>query len=49
VSDVLAFAELTETVDADGKPFRTPEVLVFAVDGDRRIARVDIFIQTPPG
>jgi ketosteroid isomerase-like protein len=49
VSDVLAFAELTETVDADGKPFRTPEVLVFAVDGDRRIARVDIFIQTPQG
>ena len=48
-SDVLAFAELTETVDADGKPFRTPEVLVFAVDGDRVIARVDIFIQTPPG
>jgi ketosteroid isomerase-like protein len=49
VSDVLAFAELTEAVDAGGKPFRTPEVLVFAVDGDRRIARVDIFIQTPPG
>jgi ketosteroid isomerase-like protein len=48
-SDVLAFAELTETVDADGKPFRTPEVLVFAVDGDRGIARVDIFIQTPQG
>ena len=48
-SDVLAFAELTETVDAKGKPFRTPEVLVVALDGDHRIARIDIFIQTPQG
>ena len=48
-SDVLAFAELTETVDIEGKPTRTPEVLVFALDGARRIARVDIFIQTPQG
>ncbi len=44
-SDRLAFAELIETVDAEGKPFRTPEVLVFALDDDR-IVRVDIFIQT---
>ena len=48
-SDALAFAELTETVELDGKPTRTPEVLVFALDGDGRIARVDIFIQTPQG
>jgi ketosteroid isomerase-like protein len=48
-SNAVAFAELTETVDAKGKPFRTPEVLVFALDGDHRIARVEIFIQTPQG
>jgi hypothetical protein len=36
-------------VELDGKPTRTPEVLVFALDGDGRIARVDIFIQTPQG
>ncbi len=46
-SDVLAYAELTETVERDGKPMCTPEVLVFELDGDGRIARVDIFIQTP--
>jgi hypothetical protein len=27
---------------------RTPEVLVFELDGERRISRVDIFIQTLP-
>jgi ketosteroid isomerase-like protein len=48
-SDVLVFAELTETVDLDGKPMRTPEALVFELNGDGRIARVDIFIQTPGG
>jgi hypothetical protein len=26
---------------------RTPEVLVFALDGDGRITRVEVFIQTP--
>lgn len=46
-SDGLGFAELTETVDRKGTPLCTPEVLVFTVDGDRRIARVDIFVQTP--
>ena len=46
-SDVLAYAELTETVERDGTPIGTPEVLVFELDGDGRIARVDVFIQTP--
>jgi ketosteroid isomerase-like protein len=46
-SDVLAFAELTETVRMDGKAMRTPEVLVFELNGDGRIARIGIFIQTP--
>jgi SnoaL-like protein len=47
VSEALAFAQLAETVEFDGKPMLTEEVLVFAFDDDRRIARVDIFIQTP--
>ena len=47
VSDARAYAELSETVDLDGKPMRTPEVLVFELNGDGRVARVDIFIQTP--
>jgi ketosteroid isomerase-like protein len=42
----LAFAELTETVKLDGKPVRYPEVLVFELDADGRIARVEVFIQT---
>jgi hypothetical protein len=46
VGDALAFAELSETVVL-GTPMVTSEVLVFALDGDRRITRVDIFIQTP--
>jgi ketosteroid isomerase-like protein len=49
VSDARAYAELSETVEFDGKPMRTSEVLVFEVNGDGRIARVDIFIQTPEG
>jgi hypothetical protein len=48
-SDVLAFAELTETVELGGKPMVTPEVLVFDLTGDGRIGRVEIFIQTPGG
>ena len=48
-NDTLAFAELTETVEVDGKPMVTPEVLVFELTGDGRIARVEIFIQTPAG
>jgi hypothetical protein len=30
-------------------PMVSPEVLVFQLTGDRRIARVDVFIQTPAG
>lgn len=48
-SDALAFAELNETVEVDGKPMVTPEVLVFELTGDGRIARVEVFIQTPAG
>jgi ketosteroid isomerase-like protein len=49
VGDARAYAELSETVELDGKPMRTPEVLVFELNGDGRIARVDVFIQTPQG
>lgn len=48
-SDTLAFAELSETVERDGEPMVTPEVLVFGLGGDGRIARIEIFIQTPSG
>lgn len=47
--DTLAFAELSETVERDGKPMVTPEVLVFDLAGDGRIARIEIFIQTVTG
>jgi ketosteroid isomerase-like protein len=49
VGDVRAYAELSETVELDGRPMRTPEVLVFELTGDDRIVRVDVFIQTPQG
>jgi len=45
----LAAVELTETVEVEGKPHRTPEALVFDVDGERehaRIRRIQVFIQT---
>jgi ketosteroid isomerase-like protein len=48
-SDALAYVELSETMELDGKPMRTPEVLVFELGGDGRIARVEIYIQTPAG
>jgi ketosteroid isomerase-like protein len=45
-SDTLAFAELSETVELDGTPVRTPEALVFELDGDGRIAHIEVFIQS---
>jgi ketosteroid isomerase-like protein len=48
-SAALAFAELSETVEFDGKPMVTPEVLVFELAGDGRIVRVEVYIQTPAG
>jgi hypothetical protein len=47
--DARAYAELSETVELDGKPMRTPEVLVFELNSHGHIARVDVFIQTPEG
>jgi hypothetical protein len=50
--DGLAFAELAETVEMDGHPLRTPEVLVFGLTGaepaEPRIRTIDIYIQTRP-
>jgi ketosteroid isomerase-like protein len=46
----LAVAELTETVEVDGRPHPTPEALVFDLDGtggDARIRRIQVFVQTP--
>ena len=36
-------AELSETVTMDGSPVVTPEVLLFDLDDDGRIARIEIF------
>jgi ketosteroid isomerase-like protein len=45
----VAVVELSETVDVDGKPHRTPEALVFDLvgggDGDH-IRRIQVFIQS---
>lgn len=41
----VALAQLSETVEVDGKPLETPEALVFELDGDGRIARIEIYIQ----
>ena len=45
----VSVVELTETVDAGGTPHRTPEVLVFDLDAEGRIARIAIYIQRLPG
>lgn len=42
-----AVAELSETVELDGTPVRTPEALVFELDGDDRISAIRIYIQRP--
>jgi hypothetical protein len=44
--DALAFAELSETVEVDGAPLRTPECLTFDLTDDGRIRRVEVFTQT---
>jgi hypothetical protein len=41
----VVLAELTETMEADGVPFDTAEALVFDVDEDNQIARVDVYIK----
>jgi len=43
-----AVVELSETVEVDGRPHRTPEALVFDLDDagdDARIRRIQVFIQ----
>ncbi|MDX6284875.1 MAG: hypothetical protein QOG53_360 [Frankiales bacterium] len=42
-----AFAELSETVEVDGAPTITNEVLLLTLE-DERIARIEIFIQRSP-
>lgn len=40
-----AFAELTETIEMDGRPMRTPECLVFDLAPEGRIRRIAIYIR----
>ncbi len=42
----FAVAELSETVEVEGRPHRTPEALVFDLDPAGLIIRVEVFIQT---
>jgi hypothetical protein len=42
-----AYAELAETMTHEGRLLRTEECLVFDLAPDGRIARIDVFIQTP--
>jgi hypothetical protein len=44
--DRRAFAELSETVEVQGAPKVTPEVLVFDLTADGLIATITIYIQT---
>jgi ketosteroid isomerase-like protein len=44
--DSRAFAELSETVEVDGTPMRTPECLTFELAADGRIRRVEVFTQS---
>jgi ketosteroid isomerase-like protein len=48
LGDRRALAELSETVEMDGTPVRTPEALTFDLDSDGRIAHIEIYIQTLP-
>lgn len=43
--DTAAVAELSETVELDGRSVRTPESLVFDLDDDGRIRHIAIYIQ----
>ena len=45
-ADGVGFAELSETVEVDGTPLRTPECLSFTLTDDGRISRVEVFTQT---
>jgi ketosteroid isomerase-like protein len=42
----VVVAELTETVEIGGTVYVTPEALIFGLDSDGLIAKVDIFIKT---
>gem|GEM_PF-1093349 len=44
-SGAASVVELTETIDAGGNPVVTPEVLVFDLADDGRIAHIAIYIQ----
>lgn len=43
-----AVAELSETVELDGRSVRTPESLVFDLDDEGRIRHIAIYIQQLP-
>ena len=45
VAGRVVVAELSETVEIDGTPVVTPELLLFDLDDEGRIAHISVFIQ----
>jgi ketosteroid isomerase-like protein len=43
-----ALVELSESMDRDGRRETHPEALLFELDRDGRIARVDVYLKVPP-
>ena len=43
----VAFVEIDESFVLDGTPMSFPEVLVFDLDGEGRIARVQVYLMRP--
>lgn len=46
-SDRVVYAEINESFAVDGTKMDFPEVLVFDVDDDERIARVQVYMMRP--
>lgn len=42
------FVELSERLDDDGVPTEYPECLIFELDADGKIRRIEVFLMTPP-
>ena len=47
VSDRLSYVELSETVEIDGSPTKTPECILFEQNDDGLIIHVSVFIKQP--
>lgn len=48
ISDRSAVALLSEILDVDGRSTEFPEAILFDLDADGRIVRVDVYLKQPP-